>query len=84
MISHESYHLAGYAEEAKAECYGVQSMWYVASRLGAPLAEAKELGHFYWKTVYPLHNAQWPYYYSTDCKNRGRLDLRPADPRWPE
>lgn len=84
VISHESYHLAGFADEAKAECYGLQSMWYVANRLGAPLDEAKALGHFYWKVIFPQHNAQWPYYYSPDCKNRGKLDLRQNDPRWPE
>ncbi len=84
VVSHESYHLWGAAEEAKAECYGLQSLFYVASRLGAPLVEAKALGRLYWSDVYRQHGAQWPQYYSADCRNGGRLDLRPADERWPE
>jgi hypothetical protein len=83
VVAHESYHLWGAQEEAKAECYGLQSLWYVASRLGAPLSEAKDLGAFYWRDVYPQHSAQWPNYYTRDCRKRGRLDLRPSDPRWP-
>jgi len=84
VVAHESYHLWGAAEEAKAECYGLQSIWYVGSRLGSPLAEAKALGRLYWHEVYPQHGAQWPDYFSKDCRNGGRLDLRPRDPRWPE
>jgi hypothetical protein len=84
VVAHESYHLWGAQEEAKAECFGLQSIFYVAMRLGAPLEEAKALGRLYWSSVYREHGAQWPQYYSTDCRNGGRLDLRPADRRWPE
>src|SRR5437773_772956 len=84
VVSHESYHLWGAAEEAKAECYGLQSIFYVANRLGASVDEAKALGRLYWSSVYRQHGAQWPKYYSADCRNGGRLDLRPADSRWPE
>ena len=83
-LAHESYHLWGAQEEAKAECYGLQSIFYVANRLGAPLEEAKALGRLYWTSVYRQHGTQWPKYYSADCRNGGRLDLRQADSRWPE
>ncbi len=53
-------------------------------RLGAPAGEAKALGRLYWSSVYRQHGTQWPQYYSPDCRNGGRLDLRPADRRWPE
>ena len=84
VVSHEAYHLWGTPVEAKAECYGIQSLWFVANRLGAPLHEAKQLGHFYWKVVYPTHGAEWPNYFTSACRPKGKLDLRPTDPRWPE
>lgn len=84
VVAHESYHLWGAREEAKAECYGLQSIFYVANRLGASLDEAKALGRLYWTSVYRQHGTQWPKYYSADCRNGGRLDLRPGDSRWPE
>jgi hypothetical protein len=84
VVAHESYHLWGARDEAKAECYGLQSIFYVANRLGAPLDEAKALGHLYWTTVYRQHGTEWPSYYSPACRSGGSLDLRPGDPRWPE
>ena len=65
VVAHESYHLWGVQEEAKAECYGLQSI-------------------FYWTSLYRVHGTQWPKYNSADCRNGGRLDLRPHDSRWPE
>ena len=84
VVSHESYHLWGAREEAKAECYGLQSIFYVANRLGASLEEAEALGRLYWTSVYRQHGTQWPKYNSADCRSGGRLDLRPRDSRWPE
>ena len=83
VVAHESYHLWGAQEEAKAECYGLQSIFYVATQLGASLEQAKELGRLYWSSLYRVHGTQWPKYYSPDCRNGGRLDLRPRDGRWP-
>ena len=84
VVAHESYHLWGAREEAKAECYGLQSIFYVGTQLGASLEQAKELGRLYWTSLYRVHGTQWPKYYSSDCRNGGRLDLRPHDSRWPE
>ena len=38
-VSHESYHVLGYRNEAQVECYGMQSIWFVANKLGASVAE---------------------------------------------
>ena len=38
-VSHESYHVLGYRLEKQVECYGMQSIWYVATSLGASVAE---------------------------------------------
>ncbi len=34
-VSHESYHVLGYRLEKQVECYGMQSIWFVATSLGA-------------------------------------------------
>jgi hypothetical protein len=82
-VAHESYHLFGEANEAKVDCWGMQSLWFVAQQLGSPLPEAQALGQWYWRNVYPVRARDLPLYYSPDCRSGGRLDLRPADPRWP-
>ena len=35
VVAHESYHVLGYSNEAQVECYGMQSIWFVATSLGA-------------------------------------------------
>jgi hypothetical protein len=82
-VSHESYHLLGYRNEARVECYGMQSIWFVASKLGASLAESQALGSFYAKQMYPLRRTRTPAYWSADCRDGGKLDLRPSLARWP-
>ncbi len=83
-ISHESYHVLGWQSEATAECYGMQSIWYTANRLGASVALAQRLAQFYWKQLYPLRRTSaHPEYWSADCRDGGKLDLRPASHGWP-
>jgi hypothetical protein len=82
-VSHESYHLLGYRNEGQVECYGMQSIWFVASKLGAPLAEAQAIGSFYATQMYPLRRTRTPAYWSAQCKDGGKLDLRPSLARWP-
>jgi len=83
-ISHESYHVLGWQSEAAAECYGLQSLWYTANRLGASVALAQRLAQFYWKELYPLRRtSSHPEYWSAECRDGGKLDLRPASHGWP-
>ena len=82
-LAHESFHLWGTPAEAKAECYGMQNIWFVASRLGAPAAEAQALGAWYWRVLYPARRTDAPAYWSAECRDRGKLDLRPASSSWP-
>ena len=42
-IAHESYHVLGFYLEATAECYGMQSLWYAAHRLGASVEFSQAL-----------------------------------------
>ncbi|HEY5057601.1 MAG TPA: hypothetical protein VII51_01175 [Gaiellaceae bacterium] len=82
-VSHESYHLLGYTNEAQVECYGMQSIWYVANKLGANVAEAEAIGTFYATDMYPARRTQTPTYWTAECRDGGRYDLRPASRAWP-
>ena len=83
VVAHESYHILGYVNEARVECYGMQSIWYVATKLGASLAEAQAIAAFYAKDIYPLRETQTPAYWTPDCRDGGRYDLRPQSHAWP-
>ncbi len=83
-IAHESYHVLGFYLEATAECYGMQSLWYAAHRLGASVTLSQELAQFYWKQIYPLRRtSKFPWYWSAECRDGGKLDLRPKSHGWP-
>jgi hypothetical protein len=83
VVAHESYHVLGYSIEAQVECYGMQSIWFVANKLGAPVAEAQALASLYATRMYPSRRTQTPEYWSAECRNGGKYDLRPALNRWP-
>ena len=82
-VSHESYHLLGYHNEAQVECYGMQSIWFVASKLGAPLDLSQALAKVYATEMYPLRRVETPTYWSAQCRDGGKLDLRASLTRWP-
>jgi hypothetical protein len=82
-VAHESYHVLGYTNEAQVDCYGMQSIWFVATRLGASLTEAQALAGLYWQQVYPLRRTQTPLYWSPQCHDGGTYDLRPRSADWP-
>ena len=43
VLAHESYHLAGYTDEATAECYALQTMPFVAEQFDATPAQIAHL-----------------------------------------
>jgi hypothetical protein len=83
VVAHESYHILGYSNEAQVECYGMQSIWFVASKLGATVPEAQALASLYATRMYPLRRTRTPEYWSPECRDGGKYDLRPALARWP-
>ena len=83
VVAHESYHILGYSNEAQVECYGMQSIWFVAAKLGATVPEAQALASLYATKMYPLRRTQTPQYWSPQCRDGGKLDLRPQLARWP-
>jgi hypothetical protein len=82
-VSHESYHLLGYTNEAQVDCYGMQSIWFVATRLGASLSEAQAFAQLFWQRLYPLRRTETPLYWSPQCHDGGKYDLRPSSSAWP-
>jgi hypothetical protein len=82
-VAHESYHLLGYTNEAQVDCYGLQSIWFVATSLGASIGEAQMLGKLFALRIYPLRRTETPAYWSPECRDGGKYDLRPASHSWP-
>lgn len=83
VVAHESYHVLGYSNEAQVECYGMQSIWFVANKLGAPVAEAQSLATLYATEMYPVRRTKTPSYWSAECRDGGKYDLRKSLARWP-
>jgi hypothetical protein len=82
-VAHESYHVLGYTNEAQVDCYGMQSLWFVATRLGASMPEAEAFAHLFADQLYPLRRTETPLYWSPECRDGGAYDLRPASHSWP-
>ena len=82
-VAHESYHLLGYTNEAQVDCYGMQSIWFVATRLGASVPEGQALAQIFWQRIYPLRRTETPTYWSPQCRDGGAYDLRPSSSAWP-
>ncbi len=90
-LAHESIHLggfvggmlsngtpAGYADaEARAQCYGMQWMPYVAQQLGATPDDALAIARFTYARIFPLYKAT-PLYWSSECRPGGTLDIHLA------
>ena len=79
-LAHESLHLQGTLNEARAECYGLQQMDRVGELLGADPEGAHRLAVFAWRVIYPrLPDA----YRSPNCREGGPWDLDRRSTRWP-
>jgi hypothetical protein len=78
-LAHESMHLRGWADEAAAQCYGLQQLTFTVERLGGTLAEGLAV------TSYMLALQQWvpEEYQSADCARGGLLDLYPKTRPFP-
>jgi hypothetical protein len=79
-LAHESFHLRGIQSEATAECYAMQNTAFVAERRGVDSTTAQQLQ----KWVYLKGYSNLPdEYRSAECRDGGRLDLRPRSPEFP-
>ena len=90
-LAHESIHLGGIVSgvlpdgtpvgdpqaEAKANCYGMQWIPYVAEQLGDTPDDAQSIADYVWQYVYPpIRDSDQSEYWSADCRPGGALDLR--------
>jgi hypothetical protein len=78
-LAHESMHLRGWADEATAQCFGLQELAFTVERLGGSVEEGRLVA------AYMLSLQRWlpDEYQSGECRPEGRLDLHPATPEFP-
>ncbi len=81
VIAHESIHLRGWTSESLTECYGMQNMVEVATKLGATPTEGQRLADFYYRMLYPLMPDD--YRNDAECANEAKWDIHKGDPVWP-
>jgi hypothetical protein len=79
VLVHESWHLAGIQDEAKADCYAFQRVEFAALQLGAEPLHAEALAH---RAYVDRQETAPADYRSYECRNNGALDLSPS-PDWP-
>jgi len=79
-FAHEVWHLHGYLQEARTECYALQTTVQAAMLLGADARAAQATAVYALQRFYPNLPDD---YKMPDCVNGGPYDLRPADPPWP-
>jgi hypothetical protein len=78
-LAHESMHLRGYVDEARAQCYAIQEDAWTAVRLGASEAEGEAVA----RLVLALQPALPSEYQSSGCRAGGSLDLAPRTAAFP-
>ncbi len=79
-LAHESWHLRGVVDEARTQCYAVQTTEAVALALGVRADEAQLIA-----ARVALDDARAPRgeYHSPACHPGGPYDLRPETADWP-
>jgi len=80
VIAHEAWHLHGVIDEAETECRSLQTMAWVAQRLGATAEQGRAMAQAQYSGTY---NEMPEQYRSGACADGGELDLRPDDKRFP-
>jgi hypothetical protein len=78
-LAHESMHRRGFRNEAVTECYAVQLVYKTAKALGATSTYAAAVSREAW-AAYPAHPSN---YFSSECRDGGKLDLSPQRPTFP-
>jgi hypothetical protein len=83
VLAHETWHLRGIADEGVAECYALQSGVEIGRRLGLAESTARRMMRQE-RVENALRGQTNPAYrIPPDCRDGGRLDLRPDDGRFP-
>lgn len=79
-LAHESWHLRGVRDEARTQCFAVQTTEQVARGLGISDVQARMIA-----LRVAADDARAPLgdYHSPECRPGGAYDLRPETPDWP-
>jgi hypothetical protein len=78
-LAHESMHLRGWADEATAQCYGIQEVAYTVEQLGGTAAEGQAVASF----MLAVQGGMPEEYQSGECRAGGQLDLHPDTQAFP-
>lgn len=79
-LAHESWHLRGVIDEARTQCYAVQTTELTARALGVPALDAHALAL---RVAADDAVAARDAYHSGECRPGGAYDLHPETPGWP-
>lgn len=83
VLAHEAWHLRGERDEGATECYALQSAVGLGVRLGLSEERARSLMRLELGQNALRSGASFEYRVPPECRDGGRLDLAPEDPRFP-
>jgi len=84
VLAHEATHLRGIRNEAETECYALQEGVALGRRLGLDRETARTLMEAQRsRDLSDASVARVDYRLPEECRNGGKLDLRPNDPQFP-
>jgi hypothetical protein len=83
VLAHEAWHLRGVSDEGTTECYALQSGVEVGQRLGLSASTAERMMRQQLVENALRGQASPAYRVPPDCRDGGRLDLRPDTARFP-
>jgi len=83
VLAHEAWHLRGVADEGRTECYALQTGVEIGQRLGLSADRARQLMRQQLVENTLRSRASPAYRLPSDCRDGGRLDLKPDVARFP-
>ena len=78
-LTHESFHLRGFTDEAQTQCYAIQTDAWTVVRFGGTPADGAAVARFI-LSQQPLLPTE---YQSSECRAGGTLDLHPETVAFP-
>ena len=83
VLAHEAWHLRGVRDEGMTECYALQSGVGLGRRLGLSEGTARQMMRQQLVENRLRGAGSFEYLVPSDCRDGGRLDLKPKDARFP-
>ena len=83
VLAHEAWHLHGVSDEGTTECYALQTGAEIGQRLGLSTDTARRMMRQQLVENARRSQASPAYRVPPDCRDRGRLDLKPDSAQFP-